>query len=324
MTAAARPRRLTLRKPASLFPGGGGNLSESWFTDNPPPPRRPRFGRSLRAVRRSALLAVWLIVSVPTQALLLALPGPRLGRAKIWFAALFWRVVCRLMGMRVRLIGVPVHAGGRPVIYVSNHSSWLDIPALGGRLPGSFVSKASVGTWPVVGTIARLGRTVFVSRSRASTARERDAMRARLAGGDNLILFPEGTSSDGARVLPFRSAFFSIAEGPERPLIQPVSVVYDRLAGLPMVRAARPVFAWYGDMALGPHFWQLAQLVGCRATILLHPPIEPERFGSRKELSEACWRAVADGAAALRQNRPVRGAAVGDRGGDVAAEPAAV
>ena len=88
-------------------------------------------------------------------------------------------------------------------------------------------------------------------------------MRARLAAGDNLILFPEGTSSDGSRVLPFRSAFFSVVEtatAPGAPLIQPVSVVYDRLGGLPMGRASRPVFAWYGDMELGSHFWRLAQL----------------------------------------------------------------
>jgi len=304
MSTDARPSRLKLRKPAGLFPAKAGNLSESWFTDTPPPPRRPRVGRTLRAIRRSLLLTLWTLIAIPVQAVLLLVPG----RSKVNFARFFWMVVCRLMGVRLRVIGVPVRESARPVIFVSNHSSWLDICTLGARLPAAFISKASVGTWPVVGTIARLGRTVFVSRTKTGTARERDDMRSRLAAGDNLILFPEGTSSDGARVLPFRSAFFSIAEGPEKPLIQPVSIVYDRLAGLPMVRAARPVFAWYGDMALGPHFWNLAQLVGGRATILLHPPVDPADFASRKELAAACWRTVAEGAATLRQNRPARAA----------------
>ena len=135
-------------------------------------------------------------------------------------------------------------------------------------------------------------------------------MRARLAGGDNLILFPEGTSSDGSRVLPFRTAFFAVAETRNGedwaglPLIQPVSVVYDRLGGLPAGRASRPVFAWYGDMDIASHFWRLTQNIGLRATILLHTPLDPARFDDRKALSLAVWKIIADGASTLRQNRP--------------------
>ena len=128
-------------------------------------------------------------------------------------------------------------------------------------------------------------------------------MRSRLEAGDNLVLFPEGTSNDGSRVLPFRSTFFSIAEGERTPLIQPVSVVYDMLGGLPIGRASRAVFAWYGDMSLGSHFWQLAQNKGLRATVLLHAPMDPADYPSRKALAEAVWEVVAEGAATLRQNR---------------------
>ena len=132
-------------------------------------------------------------------------------------------------------------------------------------------------------------------------------MQEKLAAGDALILFPEGTSSDGARVLPFRSAFFAAAFGTARPIIQPVSVVYDRLAGLPVNHASRAVFAWYGDMNLAPHVWQLAQWQGKRVTLLFHPPLDPADFADRKALSQATWQAVAEGAAALRQNRPAPG-----------------
>ena len=106
-------------------------------------------------------------------------------------------------------------------------------------------------------------------------------------------------------MLPFRSAFFAIADGDDPPLIQPVSVVYDRLGGLPTGRASRPVFAWYGDMDLASHFWRFAQHRGLRVSILLQPPLDPALFASRKALSHAVWQAVADGASALRQNRPV-------------------
>jgi 1-acyl-sn-glycerol-3-phosphate acyltransferase len=262
---------------------------------------RPRLA-GLRAVRRAVAVTLWTLVAMPIQAVMMALPGS----GRVVFARHYWAMVCRLLGVGVRVVGTPArgHAAGRPVVFVSNHSSWLDVPVLGGRLDACFVSKEEVAGWPVISQVAWLGRTVYVTRQRTATGRERDDMRRRLADGDNLVLFPEGTSSDGSRVLPFRSAFFAVAEGDAPPLIQPVSLVYDRLGGLPTGRATRPVFAWYGDMDLATHFWGLAQWRGLRATVLLHPPLDPADWPSRKALSQAVWKAVADGAAALRQNRP--------------------
>lgn len=256
--------------------------------------------RRLRAIRRAVLVFLWTLVCMPAQAVCLLLPGD----LRASFPRLYWSGVSRLLGLQVRVIGERA-SGGRPVVFVSNHSSWLDVPVLGGRIDACFVSKSEVGGWPFVGTVARLGRTVFVSRQRGATGRERDTMRDRLASGDNLLLFPEGTTSDGSRVLPFRSSFFAIAEGAEPPLLQPVSVVYDRLGGLPTGRAARPLFAWYGDMDLASHYWRLAQHRGLRVTVLLHAPLDPARYTDRKALSHAVWHIVADGASTLRQNRPV-------------------
>jgi len=281
------------------------------------PPASGRLGvlRPLRVARRGVGVFVWTLPCMAIQAICLLLPG----RAKVIYARFYWSVVCRLLGLRVRMIGAAADTpNGRPVVFVSNHSSWLDVPVLGGRLNGCFVSKAEIGRWPVVGTVARLGRTVFVSRHRHATGRERDAMRERLAVGDNLVLFPEGTTSDGSRVMPFRTAFFAIADGGDPPLIQPVSVVYDRLGGLPTGRASRPVFAWYGDMDLASHFWRFAQHRGLRVSVLLHPPLDPAHFASRKALSHAVWQTVADGASTLRQNRPVAVAV----GATAVAEPA--
>jgi lyso-ornithine lipid O-acyltransferase len=265
--------------------------------------------RRIRIVRRAIGIIAWTLPAVLVQAVCLLLPG----RAKIEFPKFYWAVFTRLIGIKVRVIGSRADgASKRPVIFVSNHSSWVDVPVLGGVLDGCFVAKGDVAKWPVIGTIALLGRTVFVSRSRASTGRERDVMRAKLLGGDRLILFPEGTSSDGSRVLPFRSSFFALAEASagddprEIPLIQPVSVVYDRLGGLPAGRASRQIFAWYGDMDILSHFARLTQHIGLRATILLHAPLDPVSFADRKALTQAVWQVVADGASTLRQNRPAR------------------
>ncbi len=307
----ARPNRLRrlaanrtgwLQQPAR---GSGQTLGESmgW-----PTWAGRRFGRRARAIRRGVMVLLWTLLAMVIQTVCVLLPG----RAKVVFARLYWSGFCRLLGLSVRVIGRSAASRGgqgRPVVFVSNHSSWLDITVLGGRLEGCFVAKDEVGRWPLVATIARLGRSVFVSRRRRSTAHERDEMRLRLAGGDNLILFPEGTTSDGSRVLPFRSAFFAIADampGETPPLIQPVSVVYDRLAGLPTGRATRPLFAWYGDMDIASHFWRLAQHRGLRATVVMHAPLDPAAFADRKALSQATWRAVAEGAATLRQNRAAR------------------
>ena len=292
-----RPRRLTARR---LELTRGDHPSETIFA--PAGGQRARLLRPIRVVRRGGGVLLFTLPCMLIQALLLALPG----RLKAVFPRFYWARVCGLLGIEVRVVGTPVSgAGTRPVVFISNHSSWLDVPVLGGRLDACFVSKDEVGGWPFVGTVARLGRTVFISRQRHATGRERDMMRQRLVVGDNLLLFPEGTTSDGSRVLPFRTAFFAVAEGADPPLIQPVSVVYDRLAGLPTGRASRPVFAWYGDMDLATHFWRLGQYRGLRATVLLHPPLDPVLYASRKELSQAVWRVVADGASRLRQNRPV-------------------
>lgn len=282
----------------------------------------------LRAVTRLCALTVWVPLSVGFEACLLPIPGI----AKICWTRVVWGVLCRIIGLRIRVVGERVGTiggyrarkrGERPVIYVSNHTSWLDVPVLGTILPSVFVAKEDIEHWPIMGLVSKIGRTIFVSRQRSTTGHERDVMIQRMAHGDNLVLFPEGTSSDGSRVLPFMSAFFSIAKlslskarlsdhptlsqtSTITPLIQPVSVVYDSLDGLPIGRLRRPVFSWYGEMDLGPHVWQLLQKREGRATVILHEPLDPDLFPSRKALAQATWKSVVHGAADLRQNHTPR------------------
>jgi 1-acyl-sn-glycerol-3-phosphate acyltransferase len=188
----------------------------------------------------------------------------------------------------------------RATLFISNHSSYLDIPVLGSLLPTSFVAKNEVGGWPLFGLLARLQRTVFVDRNARHRADEqRDSIAGRLQAGDKLVLFPEGTSSDGNRTLPFKTALFAVAatQVDGKPLtLQPVSVTATHLDGLPLGHAWRALYAWYGDMELPPHLWQLARLGGrIRVLVEFHPPVSLADFSSRKALADHCWRTVAAG-----------------------------
>ena len=287
---ALKPRRQMRIKPLRFKPFMAG---EAWGDIMEP---RPLGGR-VRAIRRIISVLIWTLIAIPIQAVLMLLPG----QAKISFGCFYHRVLCWLIGLKVQVVG---KVSDKPAtLFLPNHSSWLDILVLGSVLRASFVAKSEVGEWPLVGIIAKFGRTVFVSRRRTSTViREADSMRERLVAGDNLILFAEGTSNDGTRVLPFRSAFLAAAA--DAKAVQRISLVYDRLGGLPACRRDRPFFAWYGDMDIASHFWRIARRSGARVTVLLHEPADPATLPDRKALTVAVSDVVAAGAAQLRQNRP--------------------
>ncbi|MBB3897337.1 lysophospholipid acyltransferase family protein [Roseococcus suduntuyensis] len=289
-TPAPGARRLRRGRPLRFRPRLPGPIWNDVLGE------RPEGGR-LRAMRRMATALVFTLLCMPIQAVLLLLPGP----AKSAFPRFYHRTLCWLIGLKLRVIGRPT--GAPRTLYVSNHSSWLDILVLGATLDARFVSKSEVGTWPVIGWVAKLGRTVFVSRTRGRTGSEAQEMRARMEAGDSLILFPEGTTSDGARVLPFRSSFFAVANAAQQ--VQPVTLVYDRLGGLPVGRRDRPLFAWYGDMETASHAWRLLRRTGTRVTVVMHAPFAPETVPDRKLLAARVGRAVSETAATLRQNREV-------------------
>lgn len=251
-------------------------------------------GSPVLAVCRLASYLVLTLALMPVQLLLVAI-GWR--RAAVAFPRFYHRCCVWILGFVVERHGeMTAHPSS---LFVVNHCSYLDITLLGATIPGSFVAKAEVAGWPLFGWLAKLQRTVFVERERrTSAAAQRDEVGRRLEAGDSLILFPEGTSSDGNRILPFKSALFSVAERriDGRPLtVQPVTIAYVRLDGMPIGHALRPLFAWYGDMDMASHMWRAAGLGDCTVSIEFHPPVTIEAFGSRKALAEHCRRVVADG-----------------------------
>jgi 1-acyl-sn-glycerol-3-phosphate acyltransferase len=164
---------------------------------------------------------------------------------------LYHRCLARLIGLQVTVDGEPSRS--RPLLIVANHVSWLDIVVLSSCAPVTFVAKREVAAWPVLGRLARLQQTVFIDRERKfkSGAATRE-IAGRMLAGHAVVLFAESTSSDGATVLPFRSALVGAAAaampedgGGSEVVVQPLAVSYPR--------SSRGIAAWYGDMALLPH-----------------------------------------------------------------------
>lgn len=248
-----------------------------------------------RAFPRLVVYLFWTLLGAPFQ-LVAVVFGLRLAER---IPLLYHRGVCRIIDVRV------VRRGGmspaRPTLFVCNHTSYLDISALGALIPGAFIAKREVASWPLFGLLAKLQRSVFVERRPGRAAAHRDEMAERLATGDNLILFPEGTSNDGNRVLPFKSALFAVAERAPRdaPLtVQPVSIAYTKVGGLPMLRHTRPLFAWYGDMELAGHLWRMVGHGPVTVEVEFHPAVTFDRFGSRKLLAAHCHARIATGVSA--------------------------
>jgi lyso-ornithine lipid O-acyltransferase len=251
-----------------------------------------RIGSTTLRLWRAVVYLAWTVVLMPVQGI-----GLLLGRG--WVAQLpmfYHRRCCRILGLNVRRIGQPVNS--RPVLFVSNHISYTDISVLGSLIPGSFVAKAEIAGWPFFGWLAKLQRSVFVDRQVRSTARQRDAIAERLADKDALILFPEGTSGDGNVLLPFKSALFSVVFGRDRDqqiAVQPVSIAYTKLDGMPIGRRLRPFFAWYGDMTLPPHLWNFLGLGTVEVVVEFHPSTTVADWSSRKELARFCYERISAG-----------------------------
>lgn len=258
-------------------------------------------GSVIRLFGRSTLLILLIALGLGGQLLLRRFDPARAHR----MTAPFHRLVCRVIGIRLTVAGLPPEPG--PMLVLSNHVSWLDIVVLGALMPVSFVAKSEVDTWPGINLLARAQRTVFVNRQRRqATGAVAGEIAGRLAGGDAIVLFAEGTTSDGNRVLPYRSALIGAA-GEGSICVLPVALRYARQAGLPLTRRERPGIAWYGSMDLLPHLTALLAAPPIDVTIHVGPCLIMEGSADRKRIATEAERfarqALAD---ARRPDTPAR------------------
>jgi 1-acyl-sn-glycerol-3-phosphate acyltransferase len=248
----------------------------------------------LRAGRR---FATFLAVSAAFALLFaLTLPLPRriqLRVQRLWCAGVAWAAALD--------VGVEGERASGPgsVLYLANHVSYFDIPALGARVDAAFVAKSEVASWPLFGWFARLTGTVFIPRRARRSAEQVVRLREMLARGENLILFPESTNSDGTGVLPFKSSLLASAvpEATGLPVrIQPVSLAYLRTrAGAPLTGDRAGLYAWVGADDMFPHLWRALAAEGAEVRIVFHPPLDMAATADRKRLAQAAEERVRDG-----------------------------
>lgn len=229
-------------------------------------------------------------------------------RSSMAVARLWQRFVCFLIGIRVTVTGAPARA--RPLLLLSNHTSWLDIPILASVAPVSFIAKSEVAGWPLVGFLARAQRSVFVDRRRRQAAGEQAGeVAGRLSQGDIMVLFAEGTSSDGNHVLPFRSALVGAAQlaipDGGAATVQPVAIAYQRLLGMPLGRQHRPLVAWYGGTDLLPHLKRVLSDGGIDVHVVFGPPRRLSARDDRKAVTQDAGDLVRRLVVAINTGRPV-------------------
>ncbi len=253
-----------------------------------PPPGRPigPLGALLIALRGAALVGV-LYGGLLLLLVLRLIERPLFGAARPWTPKLS-RAACRvalpILGLRYKVRGTPLRAIGA---VVANHGSWLDIFALNACQEVFFVAKAEVASWAGIGWLARATGTLFIRRDPKEAKAQQAMLEARIRAGHHLLFFPEGTSTDGLRVLPFKSTLFAAfySHGLDKVMqIQPVTVIYRAPAG------ENPQFyGWWGSMGFARH---LVKVLACprrgSVEVVFHPPRNVADYPSRKDLCAAC------------------------------------
>jgi 1-acyl-sn-glycerol-3-phosphate acyltransferase len=260
----------------------------------------------IRFYGTAALAALALLVLLPFHLVAVAIGG----RSAMRVAQVWQRFVCVMIGVRVTVSGRP--AADRPLLLLANHTSWLDIPVLASVAPVSFVAKHEIANWPVIGFLAKAQRSVFIDRGRRNSVGAQAAeMAGRLSRGDAIVLFAEGTSSDGNQVLPFRSALVGAAqraiEGDGAATVQPVAIAYQRMHGLPLGRQHRPLVAWYGAADLLPHLKRVLSEGGIDVHVAFGPAHRLSVNDDRKAVAQAAGSYVRRLVPALNAGREVAG-----------------
>ena len=256
------------------------------------PPFRPGLLGWVRVLLRGLLFVALMFGGLVVLLAVRIVERPAFGMARPW-TPFITQWVCRTA---FRIFGMGYSSHGErmthPGAVVSNHSSWMDIFALNAGKRVYFVAKAEVANWPVIGWLARATGTVVIRRDAREAAVQKQMFETRLAAGHKLLFFPEGTSTDGLRVLAFKPTLFAafFSETLRDILwVQPVSVVYTAPEG-----ASRRFYGWWGDMDFGGHLMRvLAAPRQGSVEVVWHAPLQVAAFADRKALAKAAQEAVA-------------------------------
>lgn len=269
--------------------------SPFWFSPEPEPSLPPlSLADKARVVLRALPIGLVLFGGLLLLLLLRLIERPLFGLRRPvtpYLTRLACRVTLMIFGLRYKVTGTPMQGEGA---IVANHAGWMDIFTLNAAQQIYFVSKAEVASWPAIGWLARATGTVFIRRKGSDAVAQKNLFEARLRAGHRLLFFPEGTSTDSLRVLPFKSTLFAafFTDGLRDVLsIQPVSLVYTAPAG-----QDPRFYGWWGEMDFGPSL--LRMLAAPRhgaAEVIFHDPVRVSDFADRKALTAHCEAKVREG-----------------------------
>lgn len=237
--------------------------------------------KKLIAISKIALMLLW---SVPLVLIQICILPFHKGQSAYIVPRIWHKGICFFLGLKTEIRGTPVH--NTQLIYISNHLSYLDIPAIGSYLKASFIAKEDIAHWPVIGFLSKVQQTAFISRNSAHAKKVANALDTMVKEGKSLILFPEGTSSVGTSLLPFKSSLFSLAHPKDmKPIaIQPFILELIEADGKPVTPESRDYYAWYGDMEFAPHIWVYLQTKGAKIRLTFLDVIPATEGMDRKEL----------------------------------------
>lgn len=245
---------------------------------------------TINMVFSSILLVVWCVVMLLIHGVwkLLRLPNIE----KCYF--IFHRGCCGLFNLSCEVRGVM--ANTRPTLFLSNHISYLDVFVLGKYIPAYFIAKSEVAGWPILGWLAKAQNTLFFERNGKKVRHQMNVMSEHFNRQGNLILFPEGTSTNGEQVVPFKSSLLqSVESASENVLIQPVTVAYTHYKKNRMTKSVRDQYAWYATMPFASHFFNVLGMGRAQVIITFHPPVTLAEFENRKECAQHCYTQVSSG-----------------------------
>ena len=233
------------------------------------------------------ILAIVTLVLIPFQMIAVKL-DLQLARK---LPMLWHKIATKLVGLNIRVTGnIPTT---RPLMIVSNHVSWMDIPVLGSVMEVSFIAKSQVNEMTGANFLSRLQRTIYIVREdKRKAGQQAQEITQRMLDGDAVVLFGEGTTHDGNRIGTFKSALLGAAQfalkddDVESVLIQPVSIAYTRLHGMPMGRYTRAKAAWYGDMRLGNHAMNIMLQSAWDVEVIFGDPIVFDENSNRRHITK--------------------------------------
>lgn len=251
--------------------------------------------RTLIAAIKMLSLAIVIILLIITQPIVLLFTKDKGSYIipKLWHSA-----VSFIFQLRITVEGQV--SEDHQTIFMSNHLSYLDIPAIGSLIKASFVAKQEVRGWAVFGFLSTLQQTAFIERTRGALQESKQSLSNMMKEGKSLIIFPEGTSTDGQSVWPFKSSLFSLATESDNPdiLVQPVTIRINKSDGKIIdTQEMRDIYAWHihMDTDVGTHLWAFAKTSGSDITVIFHESLRAKDFENRKVLSKTCHDAVSGG-----------------------------